>query len=94
MGIRTRMLQERQTRGTPGFTVGDQVRLAKKKPALEKGYKTHFADEIFKLVKVIPKGKFHLYEISDLANKLIKSSFTNRNCQNLLCLMNHTTPVY
>lgn len=58
MVIRERMIHERRTQGTQCFSIEDYARLSKKKQTFKKGFETNFPDEIFKVVKVSPKGGF------------------------------------
>lgn len=74
MMIRKLILQER-AQSTRSFTVGNHVQPTKKKQTFEKGHETNHTDEIFKIVKVMPKLFFLIYKFCDLASKPIKESF-------------------
>ena len=59
---------------TPKFSVGDKVRISKKKKTFEKGYTTRWAEEIFTIVKVKRTSPV-TYKIADLNGEEIKGSF-------------------
>lgn len=79
-----RIKQERWAQGMQGFIVRNQVRLAKKKQTFKNGYETNFTNEIFKVVKVISKGNFLLYEVCDLTDEPIKGSFYEQEPSKLI----------
>ena len=56
---------------TPKFSVGDEVRISKKKMTFEKGYTTRWTEEIF----TIKKYKTLTYKLADLQGKEIKGTF-------------------
>ena len=58
----------------PMFSVGDQVRISKKKKTFEKGYTTRWTEEIFTIVEV-KHTKPPTYKIADLNGEEIKGSF-------------------
>ena len=59
---------------TPKFSVGDEVRITKKKKVFEKGYTTRWREEIFK-IKEIQNTNPITYKIDDLKEKEIKGAF-------------------
>ena len=58
----------------PKFSVGDKVRISKKKAIFEKGYTTRWTEEIFTITK-IQNTKPVTYKIADLNGEEIKGSF-------------------
>ena len=58
----------------PRFSVGDKVRISKKKKTFEKGYTTRWTEEIFTIVEV-KRTQPPTYKIADLNGEEIKGSF-------------------
>ena len=58
----------------PEFSVGDKVRISKKKKTFEKGYTTRWTEEIFTIVEVKRTSPV-TYKIADLNEEEIKGSF-------------------
>ena len=58
----------------PKFSVGDRVRISKKKKTFEKGYTTRWTEEIFTIVEV-KRSRPPTYKIADLNGEEIKGSF-------------------
>ena len=58
----------------PKFSVGDRVRISKKKKTFEKGYTTRWTEEIFTIVEV-KLSRPPTYKIADLNGEEIKGSF-------------------
>ena len=58
----------------PKFSVGDRVRISKKKNTFEKGYTTRWTEEIFTIVEVKRTSPV-TYEIADLNEEEIKGTF-------------------
>ena len=58
----------------PEFSIGDKVRISKKKKTFEKGYTTRWTEEIFTIVEVKPTSPV-TYKIADLNGEEIKGSF-------------------
>ena len=58
----------------PKFSVGDKVRISKKKKTFEKGYTTRWTEEIFTIVEV-KRSRPPTYKIVDLNGEEIKGSF-------------------
>ena len=58
----------------PKFSVGDKVRISKKKKTFEKGYTTRWTEEIFTIVEVKRTSPV-TYKIADLNGEEIKGSF-------------------
>ena len=58
----------------PKFSVGDKVRISKKKKTFEKGYTTRWTEEIFTIVEV-KRSRPPTYKIADLNCEEIKGSF-------------------
>ena len=64
----------------PKFSVGDKVRISKKKKTFEKGYTTRWTEEIFTITEVkhtLPVT----YKIADLNGEEIKGSFYEPDLQ-------------
>ena len=59
---------------TPKFSVGDLVRITKKKKVFEKGYTTRWTEEIF-TIKEIRDTNPITYKLSDLQGEEIKGTF-------------------
>ena len=59
---------------TPKFSVGDEVRITKKKKVFEKGYTTRWTEEIF-TIKEIRDTNPITYILKDLNDKEIKGTF-------------------
>ena len=58
----------------PNFSIGDKVRITKKKKTFEKGYTTRWTEEIFTIVEV--KNTLPVtYKIADLNGEEIQGSF-------------------
>ena len=55
----------------PEFSIGDKVRISKKKKTFEKGYTTRWTEEIFTIVEVKPTSPV-MYKIADLNGEEIK----------------------
>ena len=58
----------------PKFSVGDKVRISKKKKTFEKGYTTRWTEEIFTIVKVKRTSPV-TYKIADLNGEEIQGTF-------------------
>ena len=58
----------------PKFSVGDKVRISKKKKTFEKGYTTRWTEEIFTIVEV-KRTRPPTYKITDLNGEEIQGSF-------------------
>ena len=58
----------------PKFSVGDKVRISKKKKTFEKGYTTRWTEEIFTIVEVKRTSPV-TYKIVDLNGEEIKGTF-------------------
>ena len=59
---------------TPKFSVGDKVRITKKKKVFEKGYTTRWTEEIFKITEIQNTNPI-TYKLEDLNEKEIKGTF-------------------
>ena len=59
---------------TPKFSVGDEVRITKKKKVFEKGYTTRWTEEIF-TIKEIRETNPITYKLEDLQGEEIKGTF-------------------
>ena len=59
---------------TPKFSVGDEVRITKKKKVFEKGYTTRWTEEIF-TIKEIQNTNPITYKLEDLQGEEIKGTF-------------------
>ena len=58
----------------PKFSVGDKVRISKKKKTFEKGYTTRWTEEIFTIVQV-KRTQPPTYKIVDLNGEEIQGTF-------------------
>ena len=58
----------------PKFSVGDKVRISKKKKTFKKGYTTRWTEEIFTIVEVKRTSPI-TYKIADLNGEEIKGTF-------------------
>ena len=58
----------------PKFSVGDRVRISKKKKTFEKGYTTRWTEEIFTITKIL-NTKPVTYKIADLNGEEIDGTF-------------------
>ena len=59
---------------TPKFSVGDEVRITKKKKVFEKGYTTRWTEEIFTITEVQNTNPV-TYKLTDLKGEEIKGTF-------------------
>ena len=59
---------------TPKFSVGDKVRITKKKKTFEKGYTTRWTEEVFTIVRVLRTSPV-TYKIADLNGEEIDGTF-------------------
>ena len=59
---------------TPKFSVGDEVRISKKKKTFEKGYTTRWTEQIF-TIKEIQNTNPITYKLEDLQGEEIKGTF-------------------
>ena len=59
---------------TPKFSVGDEVRISKKKKVLEKGYTTRWTEEIFTITRIQNTNPI-TYKIADLTGEEIAGTF-------------------
>ena len=64
----------------PEFSVGDKVRISKKKKTFEKGYTTRWTEEIFTIVKVKRTSPV-MYRIADLNGEEITGTFYKHKLQ-------------
>ena len=62
------------SRLNPKFSVGDEVRITKKKKVFEKGYTTRWTEEIF-TIKEIRETNPLTYKLEDLQGEEIKGTF-------------------
>ena len=58
----------------PKFSIGDKVRISKKKALFEKGYTTRWTEEVFTITKINRTSPI-TYKIADLNGEEIKGSF-------------------
>ena len=58
----------------PKFSVGDKVRISKKKKTFEKGYTTRWTEEIFTIIEVKLTSPV-MYKIADLNGEEIQGTF-------------------
>ena len=68
------------SRLNPKFSVGDEVRITKKKKAFEKGYTTRWTNEIF-TIKEIRETDPITYKLEDLEGEEIKGTFYTEELQ-------------
>ena len=69
----------------PKFSVGDKVRISKKKKTFEKGYTTRWTEEIFTIVEVKRTSPI-TYKIVNLNREEIKGTFYEPELQKTSCL--------
>ena len=67
---------------TPKFSVGDKVRITKKKKVFEKGYTTRWREEIF-TIKEIQNTNPITYKLEDLKKEEIKGTFYEPELQKM-----------
>ena len=67
-------------RQNPKFSVGDRVRITKKKKVFEKGYTTRWTEEIF-IIKEIRETNPITYKLKDLQEEEIKGTFYESELQ-------------
>ena len=67
-------------RQNPKFSVGDRVRITKKKKVFEKGYTTSWTEEIF-IIKEIRETNPITYKLKDLQEEEIKGTFYESELQ-------------
>ena len=65
---------------TPKFSVGDEVRISKKKKTFEKGYTTRWTEEIFTITKIQNTNPI-TYKLADLQGKEIEGTFYEAELQ-------------
>ena len=65
---------------TPKFSVGDEVRITKKKKVFEKGYTTKWTEEMFTIKKIQNTNPI-TYKLEDLQGEEIKGSFYEQELQ-------------
>ena len=66
----------------PNFSIGDKVRISKKKKTFENGYTTRWTEEIFTIVEVKHTSPV-TYKIADLSGEEIQSSFYEPELQKM-----------
>ena len=66
--------RHKRSRLTPKFSVGDEVRISKKKKVFEKGYTSRWTEEIF-TIKEIRDTNPITYKLEDLQGEEIKGTF-------------------
>jgi len=57
------------------FNVGDKVRIARERKAFRKGYQPNYTEEVFTVVKCIPRRPIPVYMIQDLEGEEIRGVF-------------------
>ena len=65
---------------TPKFSIGDEVRITKKKKVFEKGYTTRWTEEIFTITEIQNTNPV-TYKIADLQGEEIKGTFYEEELQ-------------
>ena len=65
---------------TPKFSIGDEVRISKKKKTFEKGYTTRWTEEIFTITKIQNTNPI-TYKLADLQGKEIEGTFYEAELQ-------------
>ena len=63
---------------TPKFSIGDNVRITKKKKTFDKGYTQRWTEKVFTIFKIQLIISV-AYEITDYNGEEIQGSFTNKN---------------
>ena len=64
----------------PKFSIGDWVRISKKKKTFEKGFTTNWSEELF-IITEVKNTKPPTYEIEDLNGKAIQGTFYEQELQ-------------
>ena len=64
----------------PKFSIGDEVRISKKKKTFEKGYTTRWTAEIFTITKIQNTNPI-TYKLADLQGKEIRGTFYEAELQ-------------
>ena len=67
----------------PKFSVGDKVRISKKKKTFEKGYTTRWTEEIFTIAEV-ERTSTVTYKVTDLNGEEIKGTFYEPELQKVI----------
>ena len=75
-----KMYDYKVSKKKPKFKAGDLVRISKTKGTFEKGYKTNWTREIFRVVKVYKRG-FPEYRLDDLSGEEILGKFMQQELQ-------------
>ena len=65
----------------PKHKVGDRVRISKAKKTFEKGYRTNWTREVFKVWKVYRGRRVHEYSIKDLEGEEVFGKFLEKELQ-------------
>ena len=65
---------------TPKFSVGDEVRITKKKKVFEKGYTTKWQEEIFTIKEILNTNPI-IYKLEDLKGEKIEGTFYESELQ-------------
>ena len=72
--------ERRTRRPNPKFSVGDRIRITKKKTVFEKGYTPRWTEEVFTVSKIQYTDPV-TYNISDYNGEEIQGTFTNKRCR-------------
>lgn len=65
----------------PKYKIGNRVRISKAKKTFEKGYRTNWTREIFRISRVYRGKKIHEYNIEDLDGEAILGKFLEKELQ-------------
>lgn len=60
---------------TQPFTVGDFVRVVRRKPIFEPGYTNTWSKEVFRITKIIQKKPYFFYKIEDSTKRPVREKF-------------------
>jgi len=74
-------LLQRSKLKSPKYKVDDMVRISKAKKTFEKGYRSNWTKEIFKVSRVYRGRKVHEYRIEDLDSEEIQGKFLEKELQ-------------
>jgi hypothetical protein len=78
------LYKERIENKYPKYNINDKVRILNIKNIFDKGYKTNFTEEIFKINKILNTLPFPRYQIKDLKNNIIIGSFYEKELSKII----------
>ena len=81
--VHRRLYGRRPKRGKR-YSVGDMVRISKKKHIFEKGYLPNFTEEVFRILNVIGNHAPYRYELEDMLGEEIEGRFAPEEIQKII----------